>query len=248
MRYALLFGALVLVAIAAAQLGSSSATTRSAPAPMAAKPLAPVRPSQPPVAGRDEPQPALDEPSIPVPTEEMRAEIAEKAQGAPDPGMTAFRTFSDLYVDSNLDFARRQAEAQGITLEEVRELTHFGLLVLATQRTPEVEELLGKPLSDEQQEKMAALMTSANDGFKRDMRLLVARRASEAERWNLIKATQARYLAEYYAATGMTEALLDDLLAGNMMLPGAPINTEPPDEPVSPPDPVDDPVAPPRPR
>ncbi len=247
MRYALLVGALVMVAAAASLLRSPGES--DAPAAPAAKPQpAPVRPRTPPVAGRDRPRPALDEPGPPIPTDEMREVMAEKARGAARPGQVAFRTFSDLYVDANLDFARRQAESQGITVPEVRELTHFGLLVLATQRVPDVEEVLGQPLSQEQRDALAPLMTSANSEFKSEMRQLVADGAAEAERWKLIRGAEARYLDAFYRATGMNEALLDDLLAGNMLLPGAPINTEPPDGPVSPADPRDDVADPQRPR
>jgi hypothetical protein len=247
MRYALLLGAVVMVAAAASLLQSPGDS--DAPAAPAAKPQpAPVRPTRPPVAGQDRPRPTLDEPGPPVPTEEMREVMAEKARGAERPGQVAFRTFSDLYVDANLDFARRQAESEGITVPEVRELTHFGLLVLATQRVPDVEEVLGQPLSQEQRDSLASLMNSANSDFKSQVRQLVADGAGEAERWKLIRATQARYLDAFYRATGMNEALLDDLLAGNMLLPGAPINTEPPDGPVSPADPRDDDLHPQRPR
>jgi hypothetical protein len=225
MRYSLLFAALVVVALVAMQLGSSP-PKRLAPAPVAAK-AAPVRPRLPPRPS-DRSPPAPDEPAALRPTEEMREEIAERVRGAARPGMTAFRVFSDLYVDHNLDFARRQAEAEGLTLDQVRELTYFGLLVLATQRVSDVEEMLGKPLTDEQRETLSALMNAANSEFKEKMRALVASGASEAERWNFIRSTQAEYLIDFYASTGMTEDLLDDLLAGNMNLPGAPINTEPP--------------------
>lgn len=244
MRYSLVFAALVVVALIAMQLGSSPAR-RPAPAPVAAKP-APVRPRLPP-RPTDRSPPPPDEPVAPRPTEEMHEEIVERARGAARPGITAFRVFSDLYVDHNLDFARRQAEAEGLSLDQVRDLTHFGLLVLATQRVPDVEEMLGKPLTDEQRETLAALMIAANSEFKEKMRALVASGASEADRWNLIRSTQTEYLADFYASTGMTEDLLDDLLAGNMNLPGAPINTEPPAG-APPPAPADHDLSPARPN
>jgi hypothetical protein len=241
MRYALLFAGLVMVAVAASRLRAPDAAQETEPAPVAAK----VRPSQPPT--RESRHPARDEPGPPVPTAAMRRTMAEKARGAPDPGMVAFRTFSDLYVDANLDFARKQAEREGITVEEVRELTGFGLLVLATQRVTDVEEVLGRPLTEEQRESLSALMTSANRDFKDRMRALVAAGASESERWRLIRDTRARYLSDFYAATGMNQQLLDDLLAGNMLLPGAPAATEPPGQPVTPAGPRDDVAAPVRP-
>jgi hypothetical protein len=249
MRYGLLFGALAVVALAASFLGSGSSTPAQ-PAPVAAKarPAGPVRPTRPPRPG-DEPPPVTDEPQRPQPTDEQRAEILDRVRGAEQPGMTALRAFSDLYVDANLDLAQRQAESEGITLSEVRELTHFGNLVLATQRVPEVEEVLGRSLSQEERDKLSALMISANDGFKREMRAAVAGKATEEQRWEIIRAAQARYLADFFAATGMTDALLDDLLAGNMLLPGAPAATEQPDlDEVPPAEPRDDLREPARPR
>ncbi|HKE19923.1 MAG TPA: hypothetical protein VKB80_33850 [Kofleriaceae bacterium] len=242
----LLLGALVVVAVAASMLGLTRGPDAEAP-PRAAVVSQSARPAEPPRGPRG-PRPALDEPSPPIPTREMRAAATEKARGASNPGAVAFRTFSDLYVDHNLDFARKQAESEGITVAEVRELTHFGLLVEATQRVPEVEEVIGHPLTGEQRESLAALMSSANADFKSKMRSLVAAGSSEAERWKLIREAQARYLADFFSATGMNDQLLDDLLAGNVLLPGAPAATQPPEGPVPPAGPRDDQVHPERPR
>ena len=168
---------------------------------------------------------------MPRPSAEWKAALADKVRGTEHPGETAFRAFSDLYVDNNLDFARRQAEQEGLTLPEVRSLTHFGLVVLATQR-------VAMP---------APVMQGANEEFRQKMRALVARGAGEAERWELIRATEDRYRKDFYAITGMNKGLLDDLLAGNILLPGAPAATEPPTG--RPPEaPKDDPRLPVRPR
>jgi hypothetical protein len=228
MRYAILFGALAVAVLA---LGGTFAGGAGAPATgaltVASRP--PVRPVHPP--GPDAVTPAVrDEPALPVPTAEMRAAIEESARGAARPGLAAFRTFTDRYVDANLAFAERQAASEGITVREVRELTHLGMLVLATQRVSDVEEMLGKDLAAGDEEALASLMRTANQDFKAKLRELVERGADEAERWALIRRTEARYLADFYATTGMTEELLDDLLAGNMLLPGAPGSTPVPED------------------
>ena len=225
MRYAILFGALaVLVLAGSATLSGGRVAPALGTPPAAGPPPAPVRPLRPPAA--DDVSPAVaDEPALPAPTPAMRAAIEDSARGAARPGLAAFRTFTDQYVDANLDFAEGQAASEGITLREVRELTHLGMLVLATQRVSDLEEMLGKDVSPAEREALAGLMRAANDDFKAKLRDLVARRAGEDERWALIRQTEARYLADFYATTGMTEDLLDDLLAGNMMLPGAPGST-----------------------
>ena len=227
MRHAILFGALAVavLAIGASRSGPNELATGALP--VAGPPPAPVRPVTPP--GADAVTPAVrDEPALPVPTPAMRAAIEESARGAARPGMAAFRTFTDAYVDANLDVGERQAAREGITVGEVRELTHLGMLVLATQRVADVEEMIGRDLSPADEQALAGLMREANVDFKARLRELVARRADEAERWALIRETEARYLADFYRTTGMTEDLLDDLLAGNMMLPGAPGSTPPP--------------------
>jgi hypothetical protein len=229
MRYAILFGALaVLVLASSATLSGGRVAPALSTARVAGPPTAPVRPARPPAA--DDVTPAVaDEPALPVPTPAMRAAIEASARGAARPGLAAFRTFTDQYVDANLDFAEGLAASEGITLPEVRELTHLGMLVLATQRVSDVEEMIGRDLPKGEQEALAALMRTANGDFKAKLRDLVARRADEAERWALIRDTEARYLADFYATTGMTEDLLDDLLAGNMLLPGAPGSTPVPE-------------------
>jgi hypothetical protein len=162
---------------------------------------------------------------MPRPSTEWRAALAEKVRGAPRPGEAALRALSDFYVDSNLELAREQALREGLSLPEVRELTHFGLLVMATQRVADVEELIGRTLSEEERDGLAALMRNANDDFKKEMRARVARGADEPARWELIRTTEAGYRKELEAITGLTDALLDDLLAGNVLLPGAPATT-----------------------
>ncbi len=162
--------------------------------------------------------------------------------------MAAFRAVSDLYIDANIELAKNQALAEGLTLDQVRELTSFGQLVLATQRTADLEQILGRDLTAEQADELGTLMMSANAAFKDRMRKLVAAGASEAQRWALIRETQAAYLEGFHAATGMTEDQLDDLLAGNVGLPGAPASSEPPDGPVPPAEPLDDLRETPRPR
>jgi hypothetical protein len=184
---------------------------------------------------------------MPRPSAEWKAALADRVRGTEHPGETAFRAFSDLYVDNNLDFARGQAEQEGLTLPEVRSLTHFGLVVLATQRVADVEELIGRDLTGDERTALSGLMQGANEEFRQKMRALVARGAGEAERWELIRAAEDRYRKDFYAITGMNDGLLDDLLAGNILLPGAPAATEPPTG--RPPEaPKDDPRLPVRPR
>jgi hypothetical protein len=164
---------------------------------------------------------------MPVLSPAWKAQLADQVRGRTHPGEAAFRAVSERYVDENLAFAERQAATEGLTVAEIRELTYFGLFVLATQRTSDVEELTGHPMTADQRDALADLMQSANAEFRTQMRAAVARGADEPERREMIRATEARYQAELFRITGLNAELLDDLLFGNLALPGAPGGDEP---------------------
>ncbi|WP_428265715.1 hypothetical protein [Haliangium sp.] len=197
----------------------------------AASMRAPVRPSEPPVPGRDEP-PRTPTPEAPPMDIAALAAVYDqaKAAGDPQPGEKAFRANLDAFMKYNRAFAEDQARAEGLTVEEVGELTYLGFFVQRTQVWPEVEELLGSELSPEQREAGEQLMHDMNREFKAAMRALVADGADEDERWALIRATQERYRKQYYQLTGMTPALVDDLLAGDLSRKYAPSVTPPPED------------------
>lgn len=201
----------------------------------------PERPRTPPVPGRDEPR-AAPSPTMPPQVSEMQARILAEARTAGEerPGEKAFRATVDAFMEYNRHFAEQQAKEEGLTVKEVGELTYFGFLVMQTQKWGEVAELVGQELTEDERALGEELMHTINGEFKAAMRKLVADEASEEARWKLIRETQERYLREYYALTGMTPALLDDLLAGDLSRTGAPIVTPPPEhiEPAPAPAPV----------
>lgn len=193
--------------------------------------LQPQRPSTPPVPGRDRPQ-RVPMPELPPRASEIQAAAyAEaKAAGETRPGEKAFRATVDAFMKYNRAFAEEQAREEGITVDEVGELTYFGFMVMQTQRWTEVQELVGTELDEDTRAAGEALMHTANVEFKGAMRKLVAEGAPAEARWKLIRDTQERYLSEYYALTGMTPELLDDLLAGDITREGAPVVTPPPED------------------
>ncbi len=247
MNRGVVIGAVVILGLGAAgllawQLGEEPEPPR-AEAPERSELLHPQRPSAPPVPGVDRPRPA-PEPGASedeLKAAKLEAYAAARESGAQRPGQLAFRAMVDTYLEYNQAFVEAQAAEEGISVAEVHELTHFGFMVLETQRWPDVEELLEQPLTDEQRGKGEELMHAANKGFKDEMRELVAAGASEDERWALIEQTRTRYLDDYFALTGMNEDLLDELLAGDPARLYAPADTPPPDEfePAPPPPPVE---------
>lgn len=189
----------------------------------------PTRPDRPPEPGRDEPR-GVREPELPPHASQAHAAAYEKAlkEGSERPGEAAFRATVDAFMEYNKSFAQAQAQQEGLTVTEVAELTYFGLMVQETQRWPEVEDVLGRTFTDDERQAAEELMHAANKDFKSRMRELVSRGAGEDARWELINSTQERYKREYFALTGMTPELLDDLLAGDVTRTGAPIATPPP--------------------
>jgi hypothetical protein len=223
-------GGLAAAAVAVALfIVISKATEPEAPRSRAAaqQPEPGGRPTQPPGPKRPG-SPGLPHPVMPVLSPEVKAQIAEQVRGKERPGTAAFRAISDRYVDENLDLATRQASSEGLTMPELRELTYFGLMVMATQRIEDVEAITGRTLAADERTRLDQLMQGANAEFKDTMRALVARGGGEAERWALIRSTQTRYQAELFKLTGLDDGTLDDLLAGNAALPGAPIRGEAP--------------------
>jgi hypothetical protein len=213
------------VAVAALVVLVVSALTADPAPPRSSRAASPaqgnsLRPKLPP--GPNDPRPQVREPKSPEVSNAWKAEMTEKLRGQEHPGEAVFTAYSDRFVDENLELAEQQAKAEGLTLPEFRALTKLGLLVMATQRIPDVEEVLGHELSLETREALEALVQRENGGFKDAMRALVARNAPEEQRWELIKAADARYRAEFFKLSGMTADQLDDMLAGNLLLPGAP--------------------------
>lgn len=203
--------------------GSPFAAGSAEPAaPSSSESLSSGRPRLPPGPGpKSRPSPP-PEPVLPRLDEAERAKLAERVRRDPHPGMAAFRALSDRYVDENAAMAAEQAKKEGLTLGEVRELTHFGLLAMATQRVEDVEDIVGHPIRDEARGELSKLLAASDQQFESAMRELVKRGAGEDERWKLIRGMEERYLRELYRITGLDEETLDDLLAGNVGLPGAP--------------------------
>jgi hypothetical protein len=192
-------------------------------------PMYPERPRTPPVPGQHRPPP-VQMPEFPPQASEIHAQAYAEARAAGEtrPGEKAFRATVDAFMKYNRAFAEEQANHEGITVDEVSELTYFGFMALQTQRWTEVEEIIGRALSEDERMAGEDLLQTANTEFKGALSKLVAKGAPEEARWKLIRDTQERYLREYFALTGMTPEAMDDFLAGDVTRTGAPAVTPPP--------------------
>ena len=124
--------------------------------PAALEPQGPPlgRPTEPPVEGRDEPF-SLPDPSAPPDMNQIREEAlaAARAAGEPRPGEKAFRAAVAAFMAHNRQLADQQAQQEGLTLGEVEELTVFGFEAQSSQRWPDVEGVLGRPVPERSEER-----------------------------------------------------------------------------------------------
>jgi hypothetical protein len=196
-----------------------------------ADPDAPVRPSTPPVRSRDE-YPRVAEPTPAPDGEALRLAAYQEAVAREDPrpGEQAFRAMVSGFMEHNHEFAEAQAAAEGLELDEVEELTYFGLMAQQTQRWGEVERVLGGPVDEDKRAQASALLDELNRDFKQSMRDLVEEGVSAEDRWALIRSFQEDYRDRYFDITGMDEDQLDDLLAGDASRDHAPGSTPVPED------------------
>lgn len=206
----------------------------SSPGPAASTPDAepgPVRPRTPPVQGRDSP-PLVDEPTLPPDADALRLAAYQEAlaREEPRPGEQAFRAMVSAFMDHNRKLAEQQAAAEGLTVDQVEELTFLGLMAQESQRWPEVEQLLGGPLDPDKRTQAETMLQELDDDFEQSMRDLVAEGGAVEDRWALIRSFEKEYRDRYFELTGMDEDLLDDLLAGDASRKYAPGSTPPPED------------------
>src|SRR5262245_44630783 len=71
-----------------------------------------------------------------------------KLRGDPTPGATAFRSYSDDFVNLNPDAVKEQMKEEGLTFDEVKELTYFGLLATRTMAWDDVEKILKRNVKE----------------------------------------------------------------------------------------------------
>jgi hypothetical protein len=223
--------AMAVIAVAAIALWPRPAKTE--PVPVAEVSGRPIRPPPPGTKRERVPMPSMPD----LDPAWFVAKYADaKDRGAEKPGEAAFRATIDVFMETNAEFAKAKAEKEGLTLKEVEELTYFGYLAMQSMMFGEVERLLGHPLGEDQKAALEDLMHGLNQEFTEGMHERVAAGATEAERWAYIQETEASYLQQYLAGTGLSAAQFDDLLAGDASKMYSPGSTPLPDPSELPPE------------
>jgi hypothetical protein len=165
------------------------------------------------LARRTKPTPVTPELDVTAASEAYARAVAA---GSDAPGAAAFRATTDAYFEYNLELAKQQAAAEGLTLEQVKELTYFGLVVMRARQWGDVEDVLGHELTDDQRAAGDKLVEAAHLDYKETIRASVAAGDDPAARDALIQDTEGRFFAEYYEITGLAAGQFDDLLAGDV--------------------------------
>jgi hypothetical protein len=189
---------------------------------------APVRVA---VAREAPPPPPIPDPvAPPIDVEAARLAYHDAAgAGEAHPGAAAFRSFTDDYVEFNPEVTRAHMQAEGLTLDEVRELTFFALLVRRTVEWDDVEALLGRHVPPAARDAVRDAVHAHSEEMKSIVREHVAAGDPPPARMQSILMVERSYLDDYFARTGMTWELLDELLR-MAVVPDA-VALEPPDPP-----------------
>ncbi len=200
--------ALVGGGVMAALSIDGGATTRAQPTPVADAPAAAYTRTAPP--------------ALPVMPDIDRDRVADAyaravMAGSETPGMAAFRSHTDAFVDHNRPLVADKARAEGLTPREIGELTAFALLARQSQNWPVVEMLVGHPIDDGIRDLVAGLVRGDSEEMKMSLREHVAAGDGADARWQTIERIEQHYLDEYYALTGMDATKLDSLLAGAVL-------------------------------
>lgn len=154
-------------------------------------------------------------PPAALPSHEAGTRVYAEAVAAGDktPGEKAFRADAEAFFEFNGDLGEEKAAKEGITTDELKELTYMGLLAMHIRRWEEVERVTGKTLSDEARAQGDALIFSASNELKAAIRGQVAKSESPEVRWETIRKLQASFVEKYRAITQVSPEDFDRLLA-----------------------------------
>jgi len=155
--------------------------------------------------------PSLPRPAGPPPS--VAAYKSALASGATHPGAQALRADSDLFVELNLEAAKQQAHKEGISVDEVRELTFFSLVAMRTTQPHVVERVLGRKLSDDERAKLGGLVDKTDADIKSTIRAQVDQGETPEQRWAAIHTFEKDYTAEFNKMFGMSDQQFDQMLA-----------------------------------
>jgi hypothetical protein len=196
--------------------GGGASTAPKAP-PRAAAPAGASRPAALPAlpSGADERNRTMSRAPAGLQTHEVGIQTYADAvaAGEKNPGEKAFRADALAFFEFNGDLGEEKAAKEGVTLDELKELTYMGLLAMHVRRWDAVERLTGRELSPEEQVKGDELVFSASNALKAAIREHVAKGDAPEARWETIRKHQASFIEQYKALVKISPEDYDRLLA-----------------------------------
>lgn len=150
-----------------------------------------------------------------LPSHQVGAKIYADAvaAGEPHPGEKAFRADALAFFDHNADLGEEKAAREGITVDELKELTVLGLVAMQIRRWDAVSSLIGRELSPDERARGDELVFSASKELKAAIREHVAKGDPPEARWATIHKLQASFIDRYKALVRIDDAGYDRLLA-----------------------------------
>ena len=150
-----------------------------------------------------------------LPTHEVGAKIYADAvaAGEPNPGEKAFRADALAFFDHNAELGEEKAAREGVTVDELKELTVLGLVAMHIRRWDSVARLTGRELSAEDRTRGDELVFSASKELKAAIRDHVAKGDPPEARWATIRKLQTSFVDRYKALVKMSAEDYDRLLA-----------------------------------
>lgn len=125
------------------------------------------------------------------------------------PGERALRAEAEVFVRLNAAAAEEKAAREGITVDEIGELTYLGLLAMRIRQWDAVEQQLGYPLPPAIRTEADDLVFASSDVLEATIRTHVARGDPPAVRWASIRDSEDAFVEAYVALVGLDPAGLD---------------------------------------
>jgi hypothetical protein len=135
------------------------------------------------------------------------------AAGEKNPGEKAFRADALAFFEHNGDLGEEKAAKEGITIDELKELTVLGLVAMHIRRWDAVARLTGRELTPDERARGDELVFSASKELKAAIRAHVANGDSAEARWATIRKLEASFIEKYKALVGISPEDYDRLLA-----------------------------------
>jgi hypothetical protein len=202
--------------------GSAASAGPAAPPPAAAERAA--RSGPPPTLsdGAAERNRRLSRAPAALASRELGAKVYADAVAAREknPGEKAFRADALAFFEHNGDLAEEKAAKEGITTDELKELTFLGLVAMHLRRWDAVARVTQRELTADERARGDELVFSSSNALKAAIREHVARGDSAEARWATIRKLQASFIEQYQELVRISPEDYDRLLSLPFLPPG----------------------------